>query len=288
MGDLFILVSFDVESPYGEYGTTETGRQERKLNLKYIEQFSRLLDTFHIRRTYFILGDYLRQGKEQLGPMYLQQVFQPNNPLVEIAQHTYSHGTVLPIKTRPDRTPMSPAQFKQELQKTNSIIEDCFGLTPSGVRMPLGYVNGFQGHKDLVEIVKDCNLDYVNADSRSPEGDVCLPFFAGDKKRQPYHYCSGVLEIPAHGWHDTVFSGRTKTLGRVDVKPWTPEKITESLNELIFSTERLCAEDDFYLSLAFHPWSMRLFDPSLDIFNDFLCQIKPYKTFTHLDLLKRF
>ncbi|CAN2044510.1 putative Polysaccharide deacetylase family protein [Candidatus Magnetomoraceae bacterium gMMP-1] len=286
MKNLYILISFDVESPYGKYGLSDAGRQERIFNLAYIENLSNLLNSYKIKRTYFILGDYLLQGKEQLGKKYLKKVFEPENPLIEIAQHTYSHGTVIPIVTRPDRTPMTREQFKDELKKTNEVIKNCLDVVPDGVRMPLGYVNGFKQHPDLTKIIKDCGLLYVNADSRSPSGDVCLPLSVGKKERQPYFYPNGLLEIPAHGWHDTVFSGKTKTSCRHNETAWDSSKIAKALSDVIESAENLHSSEDFYLSISFHPWSMRLYDPELRIFKNFINKIKKnsYTTLTHSDL----
>lgn len=282
MKTVSILISFDVESPYGAYGLTDAGKKEHEQNFVYMKQIRERLNALNIKRTYFILGDHLFQQREMFGNEELKNIFEPDNPLSEIAQHTYTHGVAAPIPTRPDRIPMTASQFKEELIKTNALIKECFGMMPLGVRMPLGYVNGFQSYPELAEIIKQTGLKYVNADSRSPEGDIYLPLVANGKKRQPYFYSNGLLEIPAHGWHDTAFCGRTKTLGRRDGKSWASSEIIAALSKVI--EDAAAQSDDVCLSMGFHPWCMRLYDPALSIFDDFIHKISGDASLTHTEL----
>jgi len=290
MENVFVLISFDVESPYGEYGLSPEGQKERLSNFDYILQVRNLMNRAHIKRTCFILGDYLVQGLAQCGEQVLKNLFEPQNPLVEIAQHTFRHGTVLPIPTRPDRIPMDKDSFRKELQQTNKVIGESFQTSVHGVRMPLGYVNGFKGHQDLTDIIQSSGLKYVNSDSRSKTGDVWLPLVEDGQVRNPYAYANGLLEIPAHGWHDTVFAGRTKTLGRNKNKPWQSQDIFKALIRIFDTVGQVPSHQDLYLSIAFHPWCMRLYDPDLELFSRFLGFMKDLNltTLTHKELVPVF
>lgn len=266
-----VLFGIDSERPFGSDAFTENGKKERVENLDIISRINTLMNTFSASRTFFVLGDYLDQSVNNLGREYLAQVFQSDNKLVEIAQHTYSHPVIAHIKTRPDKIPISPQELLIELNKASKIITDTFLVKPIGLRTPLGYETGLDDRIEVLEKMKEAGIKYVSSNLRDMDGNLNPPLVVDGIVRQPYFYSNGILEIPSHGWQDTVFTGTSKTLG-INNWPQSKDEIFNHYKSLLLEADVISKEQDRTISVAFcmHPWAIKKYDPELMILEKLL------------------
>jgi len=267
-----ILFGFDTERPFGESADTEDGRVKREENLELIDELNRVMDEHGAERTFFILGDYLERGAAQLGENHLRQVFQPLNPLVEIGQHTYSHITVAPIATRPDRKPARISELTEDLSKADESIRRVLGVESIfGLRTPLGYAHrALENFPEVIAAFKKIGLNYVSSSLRSADWGINAPL-QESRLRQPFTYENGLIEIPAHGWQDTAFTGTSRTKGMAEY-PTTTQSILEhyvGLFEQSIEINRTTGKP-ILVGLCMHPWAMRQYDPDLKIIGSIL------------------
>ncbi|MBU1051162.1 MAG: hypothetical protein KJ718_01265 [Nanoarchaeota archaeon] len=262
-----LLWGFDTERPYGEIVNTEDGAIERRANLEFIMKLNGLMDTHEAGRTFFILGDYLEKSAAQLGQEYLRVVFQPSNPLIEICQYSYSHVTVAPIDTRPDKEPVSIEELKEDLVKADETIKRLLGVNKiAGLRTPLGYPHrSLEKSPRVLELLKGVGLKYVSSSLRDSNWGINAPLEENGQLRQPFTYQNGLIEIPPHGWQDTAFTGTSKTKG-TEGYPTTTEGIVRHYLELFEEANNLSEKTGcpVFVGLCMHPWAIRRYDQGLE------------------------
>jgi len=78
-----------------------------------------ILDTYHVRGTFFILGCLARDH-----PGLVRKIFEAGH---EIASHGFDHTMV---------TEMTPEAFRQDIRKSKTILEDITGTSVAGYRAP--------------------------------------------------------------------------------------------------------------------------------------------------------
>ena len=266
-----ILYGFDTERPYGPNGAGEDGKRQRMNNLSVVSRINELLDKSDAGRTFFILGTYLDQSVEQLGSAYLRQVFATDNPLVEIAQHTYSHPVMADIATRPDKRPITAEQLREDLKKASESIQMHLLSEVEGLRTPLGYAKGLHRHADVLDMLKSHGLKYISSSLRNKDWGINAPLIEEGKTRQPFAYENGLIEIPSHGWQDTAFTGTSRTKGTDDF-PTDLEGIFEHYKDILIKAETISneSEKNIYVGLCMHPWAIAMYDPGLETIKSIL------------------
>jgi hypothetical protein len=209
---------------------------------------------------------------KKFGDRSVASIFDSDNPLVEIGDHTYSHQVLKHIPTRPDKIPMGIYEIQEEYKSNTILFKRVFGrdLSCRGYRTPLGYFEGLRNSPKITEILQDLGVAYVSSDLRDEKDSVCpnLLIPAG-KPRQPYYYVNGLLEIPSSGWQDTAFSGTTKT--QLFKKPPTDYESIILYYQELFTQARQLALDfqiDFFLNLVLHPYDVSIYDKSGTFFSD--------------------
>lgn len=166
--EVHVLLGFDDESPYGPVALTERGRLEREANHVIVRKINEICDFYHAGRTFFLLGDYVAKTVEAEGVSYARELWRPENPLIEIGQHTYSHVTIAPIVTRPDKAPVSVDVLREEVRTADALIYRVLGVHPKGLRAPLGYAGGIP--EDVAAVLHNEWLAYVSSDLRDKRG----------------------------------------------------------------------------------------------------------------------
>ncbi|HLC56894.1 MAG TPA: polysaccharide deacetylase family protein [Candidatus Nanoarchaeia archaeon] len=269
MTNVNLLFGYDTESPYGDKASTEEGAREREVTLRTVDKLNSLFEEYSgFGRTFFILGSFLESTSEHfMGNTELRTIFSSDDPLVDIQQHSYSHVPFRRIATRPDKDPMLPSQIEQDVRKASSLIYRIFGRAVIGVRAPLGYAGGLD-NEEVVNALLNAGVKYISSDLRSKDWGIEPPLVEDGKPRQPRFYSTelgNLLEIPSHGWQDTAFTGKSKTIGTAGY-PTTAAGIFEYFNSLMIQGKEL-AEDtgkEVFLGLCLHPQAIDVYDPNLD------------------------
>jgi len=289
MPKIHFLLGFDTESPYAHPLNDKT-RKEQTTTLDTVFNLNTVLDHYHAPRTYFILGKFLEETYDAHGQLNLQDAFCTNNPLVDIQQHTYSHQTFRTIPTRPDRTPLTPKQVHEDLVLANPVIDSILGKNPIGVRAPLGYAKGLTTDSALQDAVKNAGMHYISSDLRDNAWGINPPLVDNDTIRQPRTYPNGLIEIPGHGWHDTVFLG-SKTINVPPFPTWPKKELEQFIVnhycQLLQDAHKLAIQHDhdMYVGASFHPQAIHVYDPHQDLLKRILDYAYTHNveltTFTH-------
>ena len=262
------MYGFDTERPYGAVALTEEGRIERERNLAFISNMNDVFDAAGIGRTFFILGDYFDKSAQVVGEDHLREVFRPQNPLIEIGQHTYTHPILAGIPTRPDKVPVTLETAREEIKKATRSLKSVFGLDQiSGLRTPLGYAHRtLETNTALLDVLKDEGLVYISSSLRDQEFGINAPLVESGELRQPFRYINGLVEVPSHGWQDTAFTGTSKTTSATGY-PTDKESIVRHYVELMDEAHRLSDQkrEHIFVGLCLHPWAVRRYDPKLEI-----------------------
>lgn len=264
-----VLFGFDVESPYGNRALTVDGAREREENLELIRRINTTMDEQEAERTFFLLGDYLKKSVDTEGRNTILETFQPENELVEIGQHTFNHITIAPIKTRPDKEPVSEAVLRDELFNTDALIRDVFETNVIGLRAPLGYAGGVP--ESVASVIRDQGLLYVSSDLRDKNWGINPVLIEDGELRQPRTYGCGLKEIPTHGWQDSALTGKSKTKGTTNY-PKTPKDVLEHYRNIIKEALKLEPghEEELCVAFCMHPWAMKKYDPELSVLRGLL------------------
>lgn len=280
-----ILYGLDTERPFGKFAEGEEGRIEREGNLELIGRLNNLMDRHDAGRTFFVLGGFLDLCAHQLGSDYLRQVFSPENHLVEIAQHTYGHPVISPIPTRPDKAPISVDELRTELETADNALRGILGLDNIvGFRTPLGYAGGLTQHLEVLDVLKEAGFLYVSSNLRNQDGGINAPLVENGQTRQPLIYKNGLVETPTHGWHDSAFTGTSRTKG-TEGYPTTPDGIFEHYSSLFVQAKDISEETGnvIYIGLVMHPWAIKKYDSNLTVLTRLLefSGENSFETITH-------
>ena len=110
------------------------------------------------------------------------------------------------------------------------------------------------------------------------------PLIENGKIRQPFIYNNGLVETPSHGWHDSAFTGTSKTKG-TEGYPTTTDGIFEHYRDIFAQAGNITKRtgNDVYVGLVMHPWAVRRYDPNLTVLSRLLnfSQDNGFKTITH-------
>jgi hypothetical protein len=220
-------------------------------------------EQFGVPGTFFIVGKRL----EEEGRAYRARL---DIPLFEIASHTYSH-TILRDHPFCGKTPDSATRAR-EVTLGKTLVEQTFGRPCPGLRPGCGFADALRGDPWLVETVADAGFGYVSSLLWGP--DFTVPALL----EKPFTYAEQgrptLWELPGHGWHENLLKGHNLTDRVQRIIAW-PSPFPEAIRlgpisspEDEFAMNRLFIDRAIalglpYVSLIWHPWSLRRFDPEM-------------------------
>jgi peptidoglycan/xylan/chitin deacetylase (PgdA/CDA1 family) len=144
-----------------------------------------------------------------------------NDPLVEIAQHTYNHTLLKSIFMDPrDGRPCphgggctyfrpggSLEQIRQEVATTQHLIEQLLARRCMGLTGPWGYYRGLLDRPDILDILYQCGIRYLRTYARDHRDCQPTPFDV-----QPFFYHQqgfpDMLELGVQGYQDDFYWDR--------------------------------------------------------------------------------
>jgi peptidoglycan/xylan/chitin deacetylase (PgdA/CDA1 family) len=212
--------------------------------------------------TFFVLGSVL-----DANPAEFRKVL--DDPLFEIASHTYSHR-MLRNNVFCGAAP-SIDERRIEIVKSKETIERVFERPCLGLRPGCGFDNALRGEPEVLKIIQQAGYRYVSSLLWGP--DYSLPALLED----PFEYSTdgfpGLWELPGHGWHENLLKNNNQ---------WGPKRLTlwpSPFPEAIPDGFCKTPQDEFrvnkvfldkaaqtgkvFVSLIWHPWSLDKFDPEM-------------------------
>lgn len=221
-------------------------------------------ERYEMPATFFLVAGLLdKQGDE-----YRRLI--GNNPLFEIACHTYTH-----MLLRDHRLSDSKAgprrQHRREIIDSKKRIEDDFGREVAGFRTPWGYSDGLRGAPDLLRLCAKAGYRYISSLAWGPRES--LPALVLDSFAYAEQGYPELWEIPPCGWHENLLKGNNKWDPRpIQLFPHpmpeaaatryveTPQEEFDMHRRFIDKALELAVR---HVSLVWHPWSLHRFDPQM-------------------------
>jgi peptidoglycan/xylan/chitin deacetylase (PgdA/CDA1 family) len=212
--------------------------------------------------TFFIVGRTLNARPAEYRKLL-------DDPLFEIASHTYSHR-MLRDNDFCGRA-VSMDQRREEIFKGKEAVEQVFERPCTGLRPGCGFVNGFSGAPEVLNLIKQAGFRYVSSLLWGP--DYSMPALL----REPFNYKAEgfpeIWELPGHGWHENLLKNhngwgpRRLTLWPPPFPEAIPRKFCKTakdefdVNKVFI--ERAVETGKPFVSLIWHPWSLAKFDPEM-------------------------
>lgn len=229
--------------------------------LEHLESIVNVHLKHNLPATFFIVSDILNDANKHRIVKLL------DHPLFEIGSHSKSHQLILPHPLNP-RT----GNPREQLIDSKKRLEDIFGKKITGYATPYAYVDGFKGHKEILNIVSEAGYKYISTICWGP--GFSLPAPIHDSFTYAADGFPDIWEIPKHGWHENVLKGHTNVDSVALLNwpsPWPSGAIPKgpiqrpeeefAVNKVFLE---LAAKDKKkHLTLAWHPWSIGRFDPKM-------------------------
>lgn len=217
---------------------------------------------YEMPATFFITGKTLEANQVDYRELL-------DNPLFEVASHTYSHRM---LRDHPFcGKAVSEEEKRVEIFRGKQIVEKVFDRPCLGIRPGCSFVDGLQGAPELLRLVAEAGFCYVSSDAWGTDYSLPAPL------NQPFTYASDgfpdLWEIPCHGWHDNLLKNHNH---------WGPRRLTlwppvmpEAIPPGFISTadeefainrvflEKAVSAEMVFVSLIWHPWSLNAFDPEM-------------------------
>ena len=243
--------NFDKDGPFQAPTCLEACRKIVEKHLKY-----------RIPATFFVVGEALEANPKEYRELL-------DNPLFEIASHTYSHKTLL------DHPVCGPGcteeEIWEEIERGKKVVEDIFQRPCKGLRTPCGYVEHLQAEPLVLKILSETGHEYLSSVGWG------MLFTQPAPLMQSFTYgrvgFPNIREFPAHGWQDLLLRGHVKLCNLAFPLPFpdavpndyvkTPEE--EFATNGKYFIDRALEENLTYVNFVFHPWSMGLFDSEMRI-----------------------
>jgi len=220
--------------------------------------------------TFFIVGKALESAPDEYRRLL-------DDPLFEIASHTYSHRM---LRDHPICGPkVTPEQMREEICRSKVVVDKVFkGRNCVGIRPGCSFVDGLKGAPDALALVKEAGYEYVSSVAWGPDFTLPAPL------NQAFTYAEDgypeLAEYPCHGWHENLLKGNNRAFGSQFAKPMrvlsfpplhpdaispdfvkTPEEEFRYNNK--YFIDSALAEKLDYVTLIWHPWSLSWFDPEM-------------------------
>ena len=217
---------------------------------------------FGMPATFFILGRTLDANPAEYRSLL-------DHPLFEIATHTNTHQMLCDNDFC--GSAVSWEEKRNEIFKGKEAVEHVFERPCIGLRPGCGFDNALKGETEVLELLREAGIQYVSSLLWGP--DYSLPALL----REPFNYAEegfpDIWELPGHGWHENLLKDHNR---------WGPRRLTlwpSPFPEAVPSGFCRTANDEFevnkvfldravktnksFVSLIWHPWSLRKFDPDM-------------------------
>ncbi|MEJ5298228.1 MAG: polysaccharide deacetylase family protein, partial [Armatimonadota bacterium] len=236
-----LLVGYDVEK------TTECAA--------FLERMADIHEEMNAPCTVFALGSCLLAEPDAFEAA-------AENPLIDMAQHTWSH---IPLKTvvieDGDTVEVirggSLEQIRDEVARASQAIESICGVSCCGITGPWAYYRGLADRPDVLEILYDSGIRYVRSYGRNEKD-----FQPVSTSIQPFWYAPqgfpDVLECMVHGWNDIYLRSKVG---------WS--NLQGFLDQMKADLDH-AAERGLVFSWGSHDWSSLREDPSLSLIRGIL------------------
>ena len=235
--------------------------------------------------TFFIVANILNMNNKLMVKKLL------DDPLFEIASHSFSHKVVL------DHPICGKAKdARKEIIDSKKMLEDIFGKEIIGFRTPCGYPEGLKGQNAMLELVNEAGYKYISTLLWGP--GFSLP--ADIVEAFPYEKdgYKEIWEIPGHGWHENALKGHSKIGLPLIVWPskWPDVAIPKNyiktpieefeVNKYFLDTAK--KENKEHITFIWHPWSLGMFDKEMKMLDLTFSYIKKqeFSTSTFRDFHK--
>jgi len=268
----YYIAAYDTESP----ACLGACRKIVKMHHKY-----------EMPATFFITGKTLEANPDEYYKLL-------NDPLFEVASHTYSHKM---LRDHPLCGRAVPEEQRyEEIVRGKLSVEKVFERPCIGIRPGCSFPDGMKGAPELLRVVSEAGLHYVSSVAWGPDYSLPAPL------NQPFNYASdgyhNLWELPAHGWHENLLKNNNRW-GARRLTLWPP-LMPEAIPPNFISTpgeefginrvfiEKAISEDLLFVSLIWHPWSLNAFDPDmkmLDLTFDYVREVG-LKPCTYAELFK--
>jgi peptidoglycan/xylan/chitin deacetylase (PgdA/CDA1 family) len=242
---------------------------------------------YQMPATFFIVGKTLEANAAE----YKQLL---DDPLFEIATHTYSHRM---LRDNPFcGTAVSLEEKRKEIFDGKSAVERIFGRPCLGMRPGCAFDNALKGATDVLSLIREAGLKYVSSLAWGP--DYSLPALLVDPFSYEADGYPDLWELPAHGWHENLLKNNNK-FGPRRITLWPPE-MPEAIPPKFISTpkeefdidkifiNKAVKTDKTFVSLIWHPWSLHSFDPEMKMLELVFTYVRKLglKQITYADLYK--
>ncbi len=197
-----------------------------------------------------------------------------DNPLFEIASHTYTHMLLRKVRLSPEPGP--PEQYEREVVESKRRIEDHFDRPVVGFRMPWGSCEGMRGMPGLLELMDRAGYRYTSSLAWGP--DDTMPALLVE----PFTYAEDgypeLWEIPPCGWQENVMKS-SPGWGMRALQAF-PHPVPEAnLSGFVRTPEEEFRVHRIFLdkavkdkmsnvSLIWHPWSLNRFDSGMKMLDE--------------------
>jgi peptidoglycan/xylan/chitin deacetylase (PgdA/CDA1 family) len=218
--------------------------------------------------TFFVVGKALESNPQAYRDLL-------DDPLFEVASHSYSHKL---FRDHPLCGPAaSPEEIREEIIRGKDVVEQLFQKPCFGLRTGCGFVDGLRGAPQVLQVLDEAGFQYVSSQLWGQDYSLPAPL------TQSYTYAEdgfpALREFPAHGWHENLLKGNNRIFGwgaqRVLLfPPLFPEAIpshyvTTPAEEFAYNNrffiDRAAVDKLTYVSLVWHPWSLAMFDPQMEM-----------------------
>lgn len=202
-----------------------------------------------------------------------------DDPLFEIASHTYSHRM---LRNHPFCGPAVQAeQIREEIFLGKEWVERVFERPCLGIRPGCSFEQGLRGAPEVLRLIREAGYQYVSSMAWGRDYSLPAPL------NQPFTYETdgfpALWELPCHGWHENLLKNHNRW-GARRLTLWPPEMpdaipagfITTPEEEFAVNRvflERAVSEHLTFVSLIWHPWSLDAFDSGMKMLD---------LTFTHV------
>jgi peptidoglycan/xylan/chitin deacetylase (PgdA/CDA1 family) len=212
--------------------------------------------------TFFVVGKTLLANADEYRKLL-------DDPLFEIASHTWSHRMLL---DQPFCGPATtPEGVREEIFRGKQAVEQVFGRPCIGIRSGCGFVDGLRGAKHVLSLVREAGFRYVSTLLWGRDYSLPAPL------NQPFTYADDgfpdIWELPGHGWHENLLKNHNNW-GPRRLTLWPPQmpeaippaflKNAEeeaALNRVFL--DKAIRDGALFVSLIWHPWSLLRFDPDM-------------------------
>ncbi|MHC4717186.1 MAG: polysaccharide deacetylase family protein [Planctomycetota bacterium] len=212
--------------------------------------------------TFFVVGKVLLKDAAQYRRLL-------DDPLFEVATHTWSHGM---LREHPFCGPaLSPEGVAEQIVRGKAAVEDVFARPCAGLRPGCGFADGFREAPEVLEVLSGSGLRYVSSLAWGPDWTLPAPL------SQPFTYAddgfADLWELPCHGWHENLLKDHNRW-GPRRLTLWPPLMPAAVPNGFLHSPEEefevnrvfleAAADEGLtFVSLVWHPWSLHRFDPPM-------------------------